>query len=105
MSSLVNTSSLIGNQNHKEEQKQRSYQVIKTSVLVFEAINDRKNKKQNFYQVSENSRFKFYSLKTSKRTRNKRYQGTELAVLVFEVRNEVKEPETKFLLSHENLPL
>ena len=62
-----------------------------------------KQKEQTACQVSSTSRpFEFYSLKTSKRTRNKRYQGTELAVLV---RNEVKEPETKFLLSHENLPL
>ena len=66
MSRLVNTSSLIGNQNHKEEQKQRSYQAIKTSVLVFEAINDRKNKKQNFYQVSEIPVSNFIALKQAK---------------------------------------
>ena len=32
------------------------------------------------------------------------YQGTETCHFGFEVRNEVKEPETKFLLSHGNLP-
>ena len=32
------------------------------------------------------------------------YQGTETCRFGFEVRNEVKEPETKFLLSHGNLP-
>ena len=31
------------------------------------------------------------------------YQGTEICRFGFEVRNEVKEPETKFLLSHGNL--
>ena len=32
------------------------------------------------------------------------YQSTETCRFGFELRNEVKEPETKFLLSHENLP-
>ena len=32
------------------------------------------------------------------------YQGTKTYHFGFEVRNEVKEPETKVLLSHENLP-
>ena len=31
------------------------------------------------------------------------YQGTETCHFRFEVRNEVKEPEIKFLLSHGNL--
>ena len=31
------------------------------------------------------------------------YQGTETCCFGFEVRNEVKEPETEFLLSHANL--
>ena len=31
------------------------------------------------------------------------YQGTETFRFGFEVRNEVKEPETKFLLNHRNL--
>ena len=33
------------------------------------------------------------------------YQGTETWLFGFEVRNEVKEPETKSLLSHGNLLL
>ena len=32
------------------------------------------------------------------------YEGTETGRFGFEVRNEVKLPETKFLLSHENFP-
>ena len=31
------------------------------------------------------------------------YQGTETCHFGFEVRNEVEEPETKFLLSHGNI--
>ena len=31
-------------------------------------------------------------------------KAQKLVVLVFKVRNEVKEPETKFLLKHGNLP-
>ena len=32
------------------------------------------------------------------------YQGTETCRFGFEVRNKVKEPESKFLLNHGNLP-
>ena len=32
------------------------------------------------------------------------YKGTKTCCFGFEVRNEVKEPEIMFLLSHENLP-
>ena len=33
------------------------------------------------------------------------HQGTDTCHFGFKARNEVKEPETKFLLSHGNLPL
>ena len=96
------------------------------SLLEMKTIN--KNKKQSSCQVIEISGVGFWSHKQRKRTRNKViittpkipvskfisinqakeqktnvYQGTKTYRFGFEVRNEVKELETKVLLSHENL--
>ena len=66
-----------------------------------------KNKKQRSYQAMTTSQkipiSNFIALNQAKE------QGTNVLsrhrnVLVFEVRNEVKEPETKLLLSDGNLP-
>ena len=50
-----------------------------------------------------NSRFKFYSKNNKQNNKEQMsYQGTETCHFDFEVKNKVKEPDTKFLLSHGN---
>ena len=63
----------------------------------------KKNNRQRSCQVMETSGFGFCSRKPSKGTRYKcLIKAQKLAVLVLS-QNKVKEPETKFLVSHENV--
>ena len=76
----------------------------KIPVPIFIAINQAKEQGTNVVSRCRTHSVGFWSLKPSKRTRSKcLIKAQKLAVLVFEVRNKVKEPETKFLLSHGNL--
>ena len=79
---------------------------MKTSKLVFESINEGQEQETKFLFLSlrKFSFSNFIALNQAKEQGTNVIKAQILAVLVFEVRDEVKESETKFLLSHENLP-
>ena len=71
-------------------------------MLVFEPINEVKEQETKFLSLTK---FPFRILYQAKgQGPNVLSRHRNLPVLVFEVRKEVKGPETKILLSHGNLP-
>ena len=121
----------VGFWTHKWSNRTRNKIFInsqKIPVLSFITINQAKEQGTNVLSSHTRHSVGFWSHKQSKRTRNKiciksqkfpvsnfialnqgknkeqmSYQGTETFRFFFKVRNNVKEPETKFLLCHGNL--
>ena len=75
--------------------KQRSYEVIETSGFGFWSYKQRKRTRKNGFNNSQKTPVSNFTVIKQAKYKEQMYdQDTETCRLAFEVRNEVKEPET-----------